>query len=620
MSKVFRSVFRVFKGALTAFQRYPASIGCAVAFAAVTMVRIQLDWQQQEPFNFLFNCLHWSLALGALSGLAAAIFTSARFGTKKTFVLANLFSLVTAAVAFLLLYFLSRINMPDYQYGVISNVAQVRVSALLFISLVLFVLFAGYRDGRSEFDLSLFMAEKAFFISLIYGLVIFAGASGVASAVEFLIYSNMSEKVYMYIGTLSGLIGFLLFVGYFPDFTKDAVDPKREQAQHQPRFIEILFSYIMIPLVLALTLVLIAWTGRTVFSGMHVRFIQLYSIAAVYTVGGLWLHAMTIRSESTPARIYRIVYPIASFLILLFEAWAVVYQLLDTGLKTTEYIFILLWLLAFSGSILILAKKIRAHVFVALTACILAVVSVLPAVGYQALPVTAQTSRLEALLVSQDMLEGDAITPAEAEPGTDVKEAITDAVYYLIDERQATLPDWFDTAKISAQTFKDVFGFDPAWPTMDTYDSTGVGEYRGIYLSLDAMAMPVDDYDWVVTFNNRADNESAILFTGQNGDYEINWYAESYEQAPTISIALNGQRVVEQSLDAYIDGLTARYGFNNKGEINGNLENMSILFETDSFDALLVLNYAEFSFSTVSDDVSYWVEPGALYITEKTVG
>ncbi len=616
MNKAVHSIARVFRGAAVAWKRYPASISCATAFSIVTMIRIQLDWQQQEPYNFLLNCLHWAFALGAVFSLAAVVFAASRSGAKKAFTLANLAGALAAIVTFGLLFLFARTTNADKAYDVISAVAQIRVTVLIFISLILFVLFAGFQEGHFEFDRSLFMTEKAFFISLLYGLVLFSGASGVASAIEYLIYSDLSEKVFMYIGTLSGLIGFMIFVGYFPEFTKGIVDEKREKAQQQPRFIEILFSYIMVPIVLALTLVLLIWTARTVLNGMQVRFLQLYSITATYTIGGLWLHAMTVRNESGLAKTYRIVYPYASIVILIFEGWAVVSQLLNNGLKGTEYIFILLGLLALAGIILLILKKTGAHQYIALAACILALFAVLPGIGYKELPVTAQVNRLEKLLTDQGMLTRDTISPAAAEPEESTKIAITDAVYYLLNEREAKLPAWFDRNSIETQNFEDVFGFVQAWPEEENY-STGYRENRGVYLYLDTSVMPIGDYDWAINLQNHGANQPAAVFTGKNGEYTVSFNTDKETMPPEIRISLNGETAVQEDLDGYFDEILERYGLDTPGEIAAGLNDMSITFETESFDALLVLKYAEFSFSTSEDYRYYWVEPQVLYLKEK---
>ena len=81
MNAFIQSVKQAFTGAVKAFATFPASIGSALGFAAVTLIWIHLDWPQQEAYNFLFNCLHWSFALGTLASLAAITAADSRFYT-----------------------------------------------------------------------------------------------------------------------------------------------------------------------------------------------------------------------------------------------------------------------------------------------------------------------------------------------------------------------------------------------------------------------------------------------------------------------------------------------------------------------------------------------------------
>jgi len=97
----------------------------------------------------------------------------------------------------------------------------------------------------------------------------------------------------------------------------------------------------------------------------------------------------------------------------------------------------------------------------------------------------------------------------------------------------------------------------------------------------------------------------------------VDWVMTSESKVPSISISLNNQVLVEQSLDDYFNGLIDQYGLNAKNAVDGTLDNMSIAFETDSFNALLVLNSAEYSLNRSTNEVYYWVEPGALYLSEK---
>ena len=334
----------------------------------------------------------------------------------------------------------------------------------MLVSGFAFVIMAAQPKEQSDFSRSLFMTQKAFFIALIYGGVIMAGTSAVAGAFEALIYNDMSSKVYQYIATIVFFLAFTIFVGYFPDFRKGAVDEKREIAQKQPRFVEILFEYIMVPIMLALTAVLLVWAGRSIITGEETSFIQLSSIATSFAVVGIWLHVMVTSRESGLAKFYLRFYPVAALLILAFEAWALAEQVSRYGLKVTSYSFALLWIIAVAAAVLLLAMKAKSHTIIALITCALAVFSVLPVLGYQALPVASQVSRLEKLLVSQGMLQDDKLIPAASEPDKAVRENITDAVNYLATSRDAKLPAWFDTSLVNSDTFREKLGFEQTWP------------------------------------------------------------------------------------------------------------------------------------------------------------
>src|SRR6056297_3440115 len=89
MDTIKSSMIKSFQGAANAFRNFPMSIASAVLFAIVTMVRIQLDWEAQEAYNFLFNCLHLAFAVGALFSLMTITAAKSRFGDRKSFYTAN---------------------------------------------------------------------------------------------------------------------------------------------------------------------------------------------------------------------------------------------------------------------------------------------------------------------------------------------------------------------------------------------------------------------------------------------------------------------------------------------------------------------------------------------------
>lgn len=618
MNAFSRSISRIFEGAAKAFRTFPAAIAAALAFAVVTMIRIELDWPEQEAYNFLFDCLHWALALGAIFSLAAITAAHSRSNTPGAFWLANLGGAAAAILTFFALYTLGRAGTEVSGYETISVLAGARVAAAIAVSLLAFLILAGYPREESDFSRSLFMTQKAFFIALLYGGVIMAGFSGVAGAVQALLYRDMSYKVYEYLGTLAGFLAFTIFVGYFPDFRRGTRDEHRETAQRQPRFIEILFGFIMVPIMLALTVVLLIWAAKTVVTGTWPAFDRLSAIAAGYAAGGIWLHVMVTRYESGLAGFYRRIYPIAALVILAFEAWALIVQLQKSGLKTAEYFFLLIWAVTVASAVLLVLIKSKAHTAIALLVAAAAVFSVLPAVGYHALPVTAQVTRLTGLFVKNGMLKDEKLTPAASGPELSDREAITDAVNFLAYAEDAKLPAWFDKDLGRGDVFREKLGFEQRWPQDETTPGEAV-KYLSTSLTLPAGAVDIGGYRWAVhpEGSKLEPGEAPITVEGERGVYGIYWAQSPADGMPSLKIELDGRVILEQDLHAYVDQITAKYPPSTESTPPATLEDLSLPLETPEITALLVFNNVSVSMSTGSDYVNYWFDLGALYLDEK---
>lgn len=617
-----RAVSQIQRGAVKSFQTFPAAIANALAFSLVTIVRIHLDWPEQEAYNFLFNCLHWSFAFGAIMSMAAITAAKSRIGDNKSFMTANLMGLLAAVSAFLVLYAFGGTD-PEFtgmRYKTISIIAASRVGALMLVSFLTFIVMAGYPKDQSDFAHSYFMTHKAFFIALLYGIVIMSGTSAVAGAIRALLYREMSSKVYMYIGTLSGFLAFTIFLGYFPDFSKANSDEHRAVAQKQPRFVEVLFQYIMVPIVLAMTVVLLLWAGKTIIGGMRANFFRLSSIATSFAVSGIWLHIMVTHNETPIAKFYKKTYPVAVLFILAFEAWAFVLQLQKFGLKTTEYFFIVVWIAALLAAVLLIVKKSNAHIGIVAVVCSLAVITVMPFVGYNELPVNAQIKRLENLLESQGMLEDGKLIAAKDEPEKNVRESITDAVSYLAGTNEAKLPSWFERDLQNSNTFKLKMGFEQIWPQPDDFYEGSPGFYMSTSLYLKQMAVDVSNYNWAVSFQDYYEKtqDGGITIEGKKGTYDIYWTYTPPDNLPNLTVMLGGKTIIEDDMNTYIDKITEKYPPGNMESSQAvSIEDMSIKFETPEVEVMIVFRDMSISLDTREDRINYWINPDAMYIREK---
>lgn len=612
------SIGRAFNSALGTFKTYPATNGCALAFTIVTWVRIWMDWPAQEPFNFLFNCLHLGLAIGVLWSLAAIALAQSLYGTGKSSLIAYGVGLAAAGIAIglLLRFGADPEAVVKGGYQRVSELAAARVAVGYAVALIAFVVVASYPKTVASFSKALFMTQKAFVIAALYGGVLMAGVSGVIGAIQALLYRDMDEKVYSYFAAMVGFVAFTLFVGYFPTFKKGAVDERRDTAQRQPRFIEVLFGSIAVPLMLAMTVVLLLWAGKTVISSDWPPFYRLSAIATAYATTGVWLHLMVTEHSSKLASFYRRLFPYTALVILVFEAWALLVQLGRFGMKNEEYFFILTWVGTAAAVGLLLVLRERSHHWIARSVAVLLVVSVMPVLGYQVQPVYSQVHRLEAVLLAQGMFIEGAIVPAKAELPVADREAITDAVSFLQRAEPRYLPEWFKKDYGEPLTFQKTFGFEQQWPS---YEAIGEqGRYLSTNLTLAPEALDISGYHWMIPMQNYFDRgyAYAIDIVGSKGKYRLVWNTQVAEN-PSLKIQRDDTIVLDEDLKGYLDNLIKRYPLSTRFDQKPVASDMTVAFENEHLKVLLVFSNINFNLEPDTDRLATWTTLSAVYLDEK---
>ena len=620
MNSFARSIMQIVQGAVKAFTTFPAAIACAAAFTAVTMVRIYLDWPQQKDYLFLFNCLHWSLGFGAIFSTTAITAVQSRYNDKQAFILANIVGIIAAAIAFgsLFIWGGRAAEVGQISTNVLSDLAEMRMIVGMSVSLLAFLVFAGWPKEEPDLSKSLFMTHKAFFISTIYGFVLWGGIASVAAAIQALLYQGMSYNVYSYIAALTGFLTFTIYLGYFPDFRNAESDERRVVAERQPRFIEILFGYIMVPIMLALTIVLLLWAVRIVTEGVWPSFMRLSGIAASYAIGGIWLHTMLTHHEGKMSVFYRKYYPFTALVILGFEAWALVVQLGKYGLKTTEYYFCLTWIFAVVSVILLVLFKAAAHRKIIALIAVLAICSVLPAIGYNVLPVKAQITRLEKLLASQNMLIDGKLVPAREEPSEKTREGITDAVNFLTYSTDAELPVWFEKNFANGEVFKSKFGFKQTWPKDDSFYGTMNRVYLSTSLYLSATPIDIKGYEWVL--KPQKFQEQGLPWgdiKGKKGTYKLTWTTNKQDGTPSLQITLDGRLLLEQSFKDYIAKIEAAYPAVDSKSHAAGLADMSVKLETSEINIMVVFGEDHINLNNRENKTNYNLNLDAIYLQEK---
>ena len=600
------AIQRVVNRAVKSFYNFPASIFSAIIIAIVAFIRIEMDYDVEQSYNFLFNSIQFAFLFGAVFSMAlVALKQIDKLKTPKS--VSNIIGLAAGFVAFLFLYFFGgNINEDGIRY--LTDISAARMSVAIFISVVMFIYTISKDDNINDFPNAFFITHKAFVISAIYGLVLMAGISGVLGAFQTLVYKDMSNKLYQYVGVIVGFLTYAIFLGYFPIFENKEIDTDKEEAQ--PRFIVVLFDYILVPIIIALTLVLFTWSARVLLKGIDVSFNQLSSIATSYILVGIWLHIMVADHDTGITKFYRKAYPFSAILILLFEGWALIVQLSKSGLKSTEYFFILLWIFAAVSVAFLIFYKKESYRKIAIIASAISLIAVLPFIGYHTLPLKMQVSRLEEMLIKEDLLVDNTLVKSDRELDLKEREDITDAVDFISYSREGEKPDWFIKDLNSDTVFEDSFGFKKAYK-IEEYP--GQSEYFSTNLTLATQSIDISEYNLSINVGANERDRTTTIFEDKDNKYELIW--DSMEKGiPKIIVKIEGKIIVEKDLEEFLDKIEENYPPTNYKEIKGSVEDMSVLIETDEISMVLIFNTINIYNDTSQGRKDYYMDLNNIYV------
>ncbi len=461
------------KGLTNAVSRFPFTSAFLLAAAVFLAVSIQTDGNYEKQ---LLTC-----AVGAFlsSALQAAY---ERFSRKPTvrFVLA-----VCAAVLTLGYYLIIR-NAPENTEELIIR-TMVALFALFFAFLWVPVI-----KSRVTFNESFMAAFKAFFHSLLYAAVLFGGCSLIVSAVDRLIVS-VSSKTYPHMANIIFvLFAPLFFLSLIPVYPgeKDAGlnweetaarDERVNKATFCPKFLEVLLSYIVIPLTAVFTVILVLYIALNIRGEFWTNNL-LEPLLLSYAVTVILVCILTAGIENKFAGLFRLVFPKVLIPIVLFQIAASVLNLRNTGITHGRYYVILFGVFAACAGVVMSVMPVRKYGLIAALLIAFSAVSVIPPVDAFTVSRLSQENRLEAVLIRNGMLQNNAVTPNGAVSDED-KSIIASSAEYLARMGYAGRVEWLPENFDVYRDFYTTFGF----YQYDVPQTTG----KWIGVSIDS-SQPVD--------------------------------------------------------------------------------------------------------------------------------
>lgn len=567
MVKTRSRIFNQLKNVSKALMRYPASIICEIVFSIVCFIAIEANgWLETKLLLSLYLAFSFGMFINMALGAALQRFRN----NNLDIWLGNAAGLAATILIWALLYF---------SFDSIPDIFVARIFAASAIAFIAFMLIASVNAGRFDTNHMVYMTIKSLFISLLYFVVLWLGLSLVAFSVQTLIYDKLSSNIYAHIAVFGQFVAFIFFLGNFPSFSKDESDEKIKGAIKQPKFIEILFQYILIPIILILSLVLFIWAVRIVVVGTVASFVEITVIFNAFALSGIILYFLVCHYNNFLAKLYRIVFPIAALIFLAFLAYKIYLEIADHGLTVQSYFVILLWAFSvFSAALFIFRPKAKTWLCLAL-ACLLIAVSVMPAIGYEDLPINMQIARLERVLKKNDMLQSGEIVPNPNISDKD-KATISDAVRYIFSYKNPTnkTPSFLEGKNVN-EDFEKIFGFE---------SSNGIPKtYYSIWVEMKTKVLPIGEFDFVALYTyefsiNIRDQKYLIRYDDSNMYHSIKVYKGK-------------DLIAEKNLEDYFNGYVQKYKDTlNNGKVFKNVEldvdEMSVTVEADDLKVTVLFN------------------------------
>ena len=396
MKKIKDILFQLLQGMSEAVIRFPLTIVCLVGVASLLCYLIALD--QSPPI--IIEKLMYTFLVSAVLGMAA------QFAVERFMKLSSL-RLPVYGLAIILTagYFLILWPVPE-----ISAEISVRtfIAVFAFVCAVLWI--PAYKK-KADFNEVCLIHFKTLFISALYSVVLSAGLAAIMAAIDILLF-RIDYDAYSYMLTfvwiLFAPIYYLSLLPRFISQTENEVK-KLQLARSYPKFLEILVSYIAIPLVGIYTLVLFAYFIKILIT-WHWPSGQLGPMVLIYSAAGLVILVLASLLSNRFAVFYYKIFPKVLIPVVVLQLVSVGIRLNAYGVTESRYYVVLFGIFSIIIGVLLSIKPVTRNSMIALLAAALAIVSIIPPVDAFTVSRVSQINRLEKILVSENILSNGKIT------------------------------------------------------------------------------------------------------------------------------------------------------------------------------------------------------------------
>lgn len=469
------------RGLTDAIARYPLTAAFLLAAVVVNAFDISTE---EDHLKLLLT-----FVVGAFLSAVLQVSYERYFYRFSTRVL-----LMGAAV--LLTYYLIIIPAPSLGMEI-----GIRTSVALFALLIAFI-WVPVIKSRITFNESFMAAFKSLFNSLFFAGIIFGGVSIIIAAINQLLFT-VDYKAYSHAANIVFIIFapmyFLSLIPIYPGAAEDKqdqeiIDLKQEKVKKAtscPKFLEILISYIIIPLIEVFTVILVIYIIQNI-GGKFWTDNLLEPMLISYSIAVILVYILASGLNNKFAILFRRIFPKVLVPIVLFQITSSVIKLEETGVTHNRYYVILFGIFAAAGFLLSIIP-VKKNGIIGAMLIIFAVISIVPPVDAFTVSRFSQAIMLKNVLLKNNMLENNVIKPNSSIAEKD-KKIITNTISYLSRMEYINKITWIPDDFNIYNDFNKTFGFNESGRSVDVNPT--------VYLSIEKQT-PIDitEYDSFVFTN-----------------------------------------------------------------------------------------------------------------------
>ena len=381
----------------------------------------------------------------------------------------------------------------------LHKTGSVDVLRLVIVSFTLLLIFLWIQALRFRVDFGdVFMALfKAIFTTAFFVGIAWGGLSLILTAVDQLLI-QVPENLFSYLSVWSWLFfAPILLISLLP-LWDGSRQGEAEKQSRCPNFLRILLLYVVIPLIMVYSVVLLLYLVKS-FSGNQDQNL-LESLILTYCIAVIAAYILTGKLEGKILPIYRLIFPKMMGLVALYQVVVSASHIRDEGIMYGRYFVLVFCVFSVVAAVLMSVLPVKRTAVLAIVLTGFAAICVIPPLDAFSVSGISQSRLASEVLTRNSMLVSGEIVPNDSLGDSD-NQVLTAAMMNLCELGQQNRIDGLSDEFTMSQ-YRKVFGIDA------DYDVQSEG-----YVSLDtSKPVSLDGYTYAFRMNgySNGDEQKAV--------------------------------------------------------------------------------------------------------------